>query len=183
MNLFAVLDQTAARHGERGAVFLGERLVQTWDELRDRALRIATSIRGSQPAGARIAVASENRPEIVELMFAAWAAECAVVPINYKLHVLEMGQILDDSGATRVFASPRIAAGLGTVTAVPIETIGSPGYENRFTATPLAAASRHRPGGVGVVVLHQRNHGTFEGSDAVAPQPDGDDGRASGGLR
>ena len=45
-------------------------------------------------------------------MFAAWAAECVVVPINYKLHALEMVQILDDSGAAMVFASPKIAAAL-----------------------------------------------------------------------
>ena len=49
-------------------------------------------------AGARIAVASENAPEIVELMFAIWAAECVFVPINYKLHPREMEQILDDAG-------------------------------------------------------------------------------------
>ena len=40
--------------------------------------------------GARIAIASENRPEIIELMFATWAAECVVVPLNYKLHPREM---------------------------------------------------------------------------------------------
>ena len=61
--------------------------------------------------GARVAVASENRPEIVELMFAIWAAECVVVPINYKLHPREMEQILDDAGVSLVFASPKIGAG------------------------------------------------------------------------
>ncbi len=88
-----LLDQTAARHDDRGAVFVGTEQLHTWAELRDRALRLAASIRRTNPAGTRIAVASENRPEIVELMFAAWAAECVVVPINYKLHALEMVQI------------------------------------------------------------------------------------------
>ena len=37
-NLFAVLDQTAARHGDRGAVFLGSEQLHTWSELRDRAV-------------------------------------------------------------------------------------------------------------------------------------------------
>ena len=40
--------------------------------------------------GSRVAVASENRPEIVELFFAVWAAECVYLPINYKLHAREM---------------------------------------------------------------------------------------------
>ena len=138
LNLFALLDQAAARFGDRGAVFHGERQICTWSQLRERALRLATSIRKSNPAGARIAVSSENRPEIVELMFAAWAAECAVVPINYKLHVREMVQILDDASAAVVFASPKIAAGLTGVTGVPIEVVGEEGYSRRLAAVPSA---------------------------------------------
>ncbi|WP_029115267.1 long-chain fatty acid--CoA ligase [Mycobacterium sp. URHB0044] len=136
MNLFAVLDQTASRHGDRGAVFSGERQVCTWAELRDRALRLAASIRASHPAGARIAIASENRPEIVELMFAVWAAECIVVPINYKLHALEMAQILEDAGVARGFASPKIGAELSTVTGAPIEVVASEAYARRLECAP-----------------------------------------------
>ena len=106
MNLCTLLDQAAARFPDRGAVYLGEQQVATWQELRDRALRLASSIRGSVGPGARIAVASENRPEIVELMFGIWAAECVFVPLNFKLHPREMGQILEDSGSSAVFASP-----------------------------------------------------------------------------
>jgi fatty-acyl-CoA synthase len=134
LNLFALLDQAAARFGDRGAVYLGERQLRTWRELREGALRLATSIRQGGASGARIAIASENRPEIVELMFAAWAAECVVVPINHKLHPLEMVQILDDAGAAEVFASPKIAAGLASLTSVPIEVVGAEGYESRLTA-------------------------------------------------
>ncbi len=136
LNLFAVLDQTASRHGDRGAVFSGQRQVCTWAELRDRALRLAGSLRALHPTGARIAIASENRPEIVELMFAAWAAECVVVPINYKLHALEMVQILEDSGAAEVFASPKIGADLAAVTGVPIEVITSETYAHRRKCAP-----------------------------------------------
>ena len=71
-------------------------------------MRLAGSLRGLGP-GARVGVASENIPEIIELMFAVWAAECVYLPINYKLHPREMQQILDDSGAAMVFASPKIA--------------------------------------------------------------------------
>ena len=46
-------------------------------------------------------------------MFAIWAAECVVVPINYKLHPREMVQILDDAGVSQVFASPKIGARAG----------------------------------------------------------------------
>ncbi len=137
MNLFVLLDQAAARFGDRGAVFHGERQLLTWAELRERALRLAASLRGLGP-GARIAVASENRPEIVELMFGVWAAGCVYLPINYKLHPREMQQILDDADAARVFASPRIAAELGPITTVPLEIIAGGPYESRFAAEPVA---------------------------------------------
>jgi fatty-acyl-CoA synthase len=134
VNLFAVLDQAASRFGDRGAVYSGARPLWTWRQLRDRALRLATSIRESDAAGARIAIASENRPETIELMFGIWAAECVVVPINYKLHPREMTQILDDATAARVFASPGIAADLSPFTTVPVETVGSQEYSRRLTA-------------------------------------------------
>jgi len=136
LNLFALLDQTAARFGDRGALYLGERQRSTWAELRDRVLRLAGSIGRLGPPGARIAVASENCPEIVELMFAIWAAERVFVPINYKLHPREMEQILDDAGVAQVFASPKIAGELAPLTAVPIETIGTDAYESLFDTTP-----------------------------------------------
>jgi fatty-acyl-CoA synthase len=137
LNLFAVLDQAAARFGNREALFHGERCLGTWLELRERALRMATTIRAQAGPGARIAIASENRPEIVELMFAIWAAECVIVPINFKLHPREMVQILDDADVCQVFASSKIAAGLATLTDAPIEILGTEGYA-RWRAAPPA---------------------------------------------
>ena len=136
MNLFAILDQATRRFPDRGAVYHGDRRVCTWGELRDRALRLATSIRQQEGAGARVAIASHNRPEIVELMFAIWAAECVVVPINYKLHPREMAQILDDAGVSQVFASSTIGAELASVTTAPTETIGSEDYSRRLGVAP-----------------------------------------------
>lgn len=139
MNVFAVLDQAAARFGDRGALFLGERQLLTWAQLRDRVLRLATTLKTLGDRGTRIAVASENRPEIVELMFAIWAAECVFVPVNYKLHPREMADILADSGAAQVFASAKIAEGLAAVTDVPVEIIGSQSYSDLFNAEPATA--------------------------------------------
>ncbi|ORV52203.1 AMP-dependent synthetase [Mycobacterium florentinum] len=138
MNLFAMLEQAASRFPDRGAVYLGNHRVCTWVELRDRALRLAASIRQQHGAGARIAIATHNRPEIIELMFAIWAAECVVVPINYKLHPREMAQILEDAGAARVFASSAIGGELASLTATPTEVIDSGDYSRRFAAAPWA---------------------------------------------
>jgi fatty-acyl-CoA synthase len=138
MNLFAMLEHAAGRFPDHGALYHGIRAVCTWVELRDRVLRLAASIRQQHGAGARIAIATHNRPEIVELMFAIWAAECAVVPINYKLHPREMAQILEDAGAARVFASSAIGAELGPITTSPTEIIESEDYSRRFGTAPSA---------------------------------------------
>lgn len=130
--MFAVLDSAAARFGNGGAVYRGQSLLHTWKELRERALRLAA---GLGPSGARIAIASENRPEIIELLFAIWAAQCVAVPINYKLHAREMAQILDDSGASLIFASPTIAARLDR----PAEIIGTEQYSDRLAAPTVDA--------------------------------------------
>lgn len=140
MNLFAVLDQAATRFGDRGAVFRGTEQLHTFGELRDRTLRLATSLSDDRDTGARIAIASENRPEIIELMFAVWAAGCAVVPINFKLHPREMAQILEDSGAAVVFASPKIAPALTDATDVPVEVIDSPEYVTRLSSAATRPA-------------------------------------------
>jgi acyl-CoA synthetase (AMP-forming)/AMP-acid ligase II len=140
VNLFALLDQAASRFADRGAVYRGEQQLLTWAELRERALRLAGSLRALGP-GARVAVASENRPEIVELMFGVWAAECVYLPINYKLHPREMRQILEDACAAHVFASPKIATDLAHVTTVPLEVVGEDSYESRFGAERATAPS------------------------------------------
>jgi fatty-acyl-CoA synthase len=141
VNLFAILDQATARFGDREALFHGERCLGTWRELRERALRMATTIRAQAGPGARIAIASENRPEIVELMFAIWAAECVLVPINFKLHPREMVQILDDADACQVFASAKIAAGLATLTDAPVEILGTAGYARWHAGPPAVPPS------------------------------------------
>ena len=136
LNLFATLDQAAARFGDSGAVYLGERCLATWNQLRDRSLRLAGSLRRSHEPGTRIALASENRPELVELFYAVWAAECVVVPVNFKLHPREMAQILEDSGAAAVFASPKIGRQLAPLAQAPVEIIGGTEYESRLETAP-----------------------------------------------
>ena len=136
LNLFAILDQTATRFPDSPAVYHGSRLFCTWRELRQRALRLATSIRQRCAAGARVAIASENRPEIVELLFAIWAAECVAVPINYKLHPQEMAQIFADAGTSLVFASEAIAAAL--TTDAPVERFETTRYSTLLAAQPAA---------------------------------------------
>ena len=142
MNLFSLLDQSATRYPEHGAVFDGLEQVSNWRELRARALRLAAGIRRRCPVDKRIALVSENRPEYVELMFAAWAAEGAIVPINYKLHDKEVLQILEDAEASLVFVSPTLLAGLPRVAAAfsnRLVVIGEADYESMLSCEALAS--------------------------------------------
>lgn len=136
MNLFSLLERTAFRWPDATAVAVGDRQHQTWAELHQRALRLA----GMLTAGSRVAVASENAPEYLELMFGTWAAQAAIVPINYKLHAREMAQIVEDADPMRVFASaelaPALAAALAPEVRDRVVVIGSPAYEALFAGSP-----------------------------------------------
>jgi long-chain acyl-CoA synthetase len=133
MNLFSLLDQAALRFPHHGAVFSGERQILTYAELRERALRLAAGLRERHRPGDRIAIVSENRPEYVELMFGAWAAGLVAVPVNAKLHPREVVAILEDSGATAAFVSPRLERDIASSLAASAATcatiaIGSAAY-------------------------------------------------------
>jgi fatty-acyl-CoA synthase len=120
-------------------VYHGERRCCTWRELRDRTPRLAGSIRQHCPAAARLAIVSENRPEIVELLFGIWAAECVAVPINYKLHPRVVVQILEDAGVSQVLASATIAVELGSSCGFPVENVEAENYSHRLTTAPASA--------------------------------------------
>ncbi|MES1264177.1 MAG: class I adenylate-forming enzyme family protein, partial [Variovorax sp.] len=93
MNVFSLLDRTARRWPDAGAVFFGPERTLDWRGLRQRSLALAGALLARGGSGARIAIASENTPQYVELMFGTWAAGAAAVPMNYKLHPREMAQI------------------------------------------------------------------------------------------
>ncbi|MGE0099769.1 MAG: AMP-binding protein [Hydrogenophaga sp.] len=145
MNLFSLLERTARQWPDGGAVYLGDERVQTWASLRHRSLVLAGALSAFGPAGSRVAVASENAPAYLELMFGTWAAGGAVVPLNYKLHAKEMAQIVEDADAAVVFASPALAPALQAALPSPwrgrIVVTGTPGYESLFQGEPAAVAA------------------------------------------
>src|SRR5262245_56008815 len=135
MNNYFLLDQAATRFPIRGAVFRGEEQLLLFAELRSRALKVAAGLRKLGKPGDRVAIATENCPEYVELFFGTWAANMAVVPVNAKLHPKEMVQILEDAGALVVFCSQKIGGGIraalpgSSAHSCPIIEIGSVDYE------------------------------------------------------
>jgi len=144
MNLFSLLERTSKLWPDTGAVFLGARAVHTWAALHDRSLRLAGALAASIPPASRIAVATENAPEYLELMFGSWAAGMAVVPLNYKLHAREMAQIVQDADAARIFASSALAPALRDSLPETIHDrvviLGAPAYESLFEGAPAQPA-------------------------------------------
>jgi acyl-CoA synthetase (AMP-forming)/AMP-acid ligase II len=112
MNLAVLLDQSATRHAGLPAVCLGPETLWSFAQLRERVAAIAAALHARHAPGARVALVSENRPEIVELLFGIWAAGLVAVPVNYKLHAREVAQIVEDAQAAQLFASPDLAPAL-----------------------------------------------------------------------
>lgn len=79
---------------------------RSFAEFADTVSRMASSLSqaGLEP-GDRVLVWMENGVEIIETLFACWIAGLCVVPVNPKLHGLEVAHILADSGAQTIFAS------------------------------------------------------------------------------
>ncbi len=147
MNVFDLLDQAARRFPERGAVYVGTECLWTWSALRERALRLAAGLRATLAPGSRVALFTANAPEVLEVLFATWAAEMAAVPVNYKLHPKETLQILDDSQAALLFVSEALAPGIAAeAPAATFRTvvIGGADHAALHAAAP-AEAPRHTP--------------------------------------
>lgn len=144
MNLSTLLAHTARRFPQSGAVYQGTRLVADYATLLQRVQSLAGHLRQRGLAGERVAIVSENCPEYVELLFGIWAADAVAVPVNAKLHVREVLQILGDAEARLVVASPAVAAALHAAPDLPAATsviaIGTADFEACF-AQPVQVVS------------------------------------------
>ncbi len=96
---------------DRPAIALGERSPATFADLDDRAGRLAGAFAGrlGLMPGDRIAIAMTNSPAYLEVLFGAWYAGLAAVPMNAKLHAREFAYILENSGARACFLSADLA--------------------------------------------------------------------------
>jgi len=141
MNIAHWLERAGRGHPHRPAIALGDGIFADYGRFASRAAGLATGLAqlGIKP-GDRVAIIAHNCPEYLQLLFGAWHAGLAVVPVNAKLHPAEMGWILEHSRARIAFASEDLAsslAGHAPATLTELMAIGSPAY------TRLAG---HEPG-------------------------------------
>jgi acyl-CoA synthetase (AMP-forming)/AMP-acid ligase II len=114
MNLAEWLVRTARRLPSAPALLSGTNVVADYAEFGRRVASLASALqtRLSIAPGDRVAIVLSNCVEYLELLYAAWFAGAAVVPINFKLHAKEAAWIIEDAKAKVVFISESAAAEL-----------------------------------------------------------------------
>jgi long-chain acyl-CoA synthetase len=148
MNLALWLERAGRSHGDRPALALGSRTIQSYVDTAAQAARLAASLRQrfGLVSGERVAIVAKNCPDYVALMFGVWHAGLAAVPANAKLHGRELGYILEHSGTRVCFASPGIDAEIAAHAPACLErliVIGSAEHQALLAADPIAVEPRH----------------------------------------
>src|SRR3954469_9236601 len=111
-NLAQILLDTAAEHGRRPALRMGDTVV-TYEQFADAARRVAAGLeaRGVVP-GDRVGLVLPNVLSFPILFYGALMAGAAVVPMNPLLKAREMQYRLQDSGARLVVGAKASAQGV-----------------------------------------------------------------------
>ena len=117
MNLAQLLIESAAQRPDAPALASGYRVVASYEGHATRSARLAAGLRTALGLrrGDVVALAMGNCTEYSEIMFAAWHAGCAVLPMNARLHPREFAWILDNAGAAAVFVDKVLADGLASI--------------------------------------------------------------------
>jgi len=97
---------------DRPAVALGDVSLHSYRSLAERVARLAEAFTRTLGlrAGERVALALENCPEYLEILYACWHAGLVAVPMNAKLHASEFAYILENCGARLCFATADTAS-------------------------------------------------------------------------
>jgi long-chain acyl-CoA synthetase len=113
MNLSCTLHSSARQLPGHPAISWDGRTLM-YAEFERKAARMAGALRGRHglSPGTRVALAMENCPEFLPVLYAVWRAGLSAVPINSKLHAREMAWIMADSQSRLCLATPKIADAL-----------------------------------------------------------------------
>ena len=125
VNLSRIL-QVVARQLPDAPAITDDGRTLSYAAFEDRVSRIAGALRkrhGLNP-GDRVALWMENCVEFLPVMYGAWRAGLAAVPINNKLHPKELAWILGNAGAKLCVVSPNLGDKLAELPAgTPLPTI------------------------------------------------------------
>lgn len=112
MNLTQLLLRQAEVNPDRPAIHHGDQPWATHLEWARRSAGLAArlSAAGLQP-GDRVVVFMRNHPRYLEILWGAWWAGLVVVPVNAKLHPVEVEWIIDNAQARWAFVTQDVAPG------------------------------------------------------------------------
>jgi long-chain acyl-CoA synthetase len=144
MNLAHWVRRAGGEFATRPALACGSTPVVDYAGLADRVARLAGGLKrlGLAP-GARVALVMGNVADYVEVLFACWHAGLAAVPVNAKLHPVELRYILDHCGAGVCFVTADLEAAVAAAAAPGLRhLIVAGGLEHRKLAQtdPIAMA-------------------------------------------
>ncbi len=143
INLASLLLRTARVFPERPALALGSCDTASYRELVSRVARLAGGLREAGLApGDRVALVMGNCPQYVEALFACWHAGLAAVPVNVKLHALELDYIIADCGARACLTTDEREADLGALVGrsgalARVINVRGAEYEQLLAAEPI----------------------------------------------
>jgi len=142
MNPAEWLARTATRRPDAPALFTGASQVADYAGFAARAAAIggAFAARGIG-RGTRVAIFMTNRIEYLEVMYAAWFAGAAVIPINAKLHAKEAAWIATHAEASLIVIDDAsladVHAALGDAS-IPILSVQSTAFADMRDHPPLS---------------------------------------------
>jgi acyl-CoA synthetase (AMP-forming)/AMP-acid ligase II len=144
MNLSLTLQTVAKVYPDRPAIAWGGGLLG-YGAFEGRVQRIAGALTGRHrlAPGDRVALAMENCPEFLPLLYGIWRAGLSAVPMNSKLHPKEMAWILGDSAVRLCLASAELAGSLSAPdlgALPPIVALGSADHRALVAGEPMAGA-------------------------------------------
>ena len=143
MNLARLLARAADTSPNAPALARGDTVVATYADHAAGSARLAGALTRALGlnSGDRVAIAMKNAPEYSEIMFGAWHAGLAAVPMNARLHPREFAYILENSGARICFVSEDMADGIAEAakdvpTLEHVVIAGSARYRELLSAAP-----------------------------------------------
>jgi long-chain acyl-CoA synthetase len=110
MTLAHLLQRHALAEPERPAILFGTTPWATYGQWAARSAALAQRLHDAGLApGERVVLFARNHPRYLEVLWGAWWAGLAVVPVNARLHPAELQWIVDDAQARWAFVTSDVA--------------------------------------------------------------------------
>ena len=146
LNVASLLFSVAQRLPDHPAI-TDTRGTLTYRQWSMRAAGLARDMtdHGARP-GDRVVIFMENCGEFLEVLLAAWTAGLVAVPVNAKLHALEVRYCIENCGARLAFTTANllasISAAMSDMQGARLICAGSAEYEGLTRATELSVVER-----------------------------------------